>query len=425
MDVPDTERNRALLDAVAETFADAICEFCQDSTLEYDWLKYLPTKPIADEFWKTLTPKTISILSRREILRSRSEKKLYKPSDLRFIPRDFTDEDGEPLFDFLTIFEVYGFLSSKYNMEDKDVLCSLGVTNMDWKQLLDMIEADLYGIHSRIRGNSMSEDWHTRVATLLSKAFANPHMLLHRVRLESLPLIPLQSGEWVSFAAKNAPIYFPPTGTSDIPEDSGFALVSPSATKNPARVQLFRDLGVSDYPVVESEPMQSNLKSRTQLMSKFVAKLLNDLRDVEASEVKISLVADLLNEFSTLLSNRATPSVQYRTTRLVRIRSHEIAEMLAMRLPSTRKLKGMPSEEDKVTSWQTALHITEQTATIHSKDIDLSVPDETDDKADIAEFELAFPIRRDLRALVSWTSYPTKVVFDLGLQSCVHPGVHG
>lgn len=242
-DVFDSPRNQKLLDGVAETFRDAVCAVCQHPSLVYDWIKYLPDDSISDGFWKRLRPKIISLLADTPILRTQSEKLLYKPARLRIVPEQLTDQNGNPLFRDLARSEIY--LSQKYAASDHQKLQWLGVQSMHYVEVFDRIDADLANPNSQLKGDHMSDDWHTRVATFLSPAFSSPLQETHpalRRRIMTFPLIPLQDGSWVS--AESRPLYLPATGTSLVPQDLGYNLVRPSATTLPARLQLLSQLGV-------------------------------------------------------------------------------------------------------------------------------------------------------------------------------------
>ena len=242
-DIIDSPRNRHLRSGVAGTFQKAVFEFCKHPTLVYQWIEYFPDEFNPDPFWKDLRAEIISCLRDTPILRSQSEKTLYKPAQLRFIVHDFRDREGNPLFEDLHDREIY--LSRGYDRADQNILRWLGVKDLNFHEALDRVEADLSDPQSRIKGDSMSDAWHVKVAVYLSHEFKKNY-LPGRERLKNLPIIPLQTGEWVS--AQSSLIYFLDDGYAPIPPDIGLNLVPLSATRICARLQLFEDLGVPTCP---------------------------------------------------------------------------------------------------------------------------------------------------------------------------------
>src|ERR1700733_1048768 len=84
-DVVHSDRNEAILDGVAETFRDAVLEFCEHSSLQYEWLEYLPGSFISDDFWAQLSRKIIRLLKRTKVLRTRGQGTLKRPKGIRYL----------------------------------------------------------------------------------------------------------------------------------------------------------------------------------------------------------------------------------------------------------------------------------------------------------------------------------------------------
>ena len=243
-DVFDSARNRSLLTHVAELFNDAVVKFCQHPsqypTLQYDWIKWLRSLSVPDQFWRLLGPNIKSLLKETPILRSKSGRSLHYPKDLCTVPIVYRDKDGNPLFADL---EPELYLSDKYDWLILSKELDVGVISI--VQLLERIEADLESADSRLKSKGYDQDWHRRVAEFLveqlSKWRKHPQIGPYRKRLR---LIPLQSGLWVSESAN--PIYFQSSGPVTIPTDLGLRLVEPSAATNSARAALYRELGVKN-----------------------------------------------------------------------------------------------------------------------------------------------------------------------------------
>lgn len=204
-------------------------------------MRYLPNDSISDEFWKSLRPQIIQLLKETRCLRSWSEKSLYPPNQLYRLNDNFKDRHGEPLFPD-SVIELY--LSRNYNDADFQIITSLGTSYMSYLVELAILQEDLIKKNSKMKALATEEDWHTRVAKILSELLqsgsSNPDIADH---IRIMKLIPLQNDTWVS--ANTKPIYLPTTEETSIPFDLGLNLVEPGAVSNIARKELFLLLGVT------------------------------------------------------------------------------------------------------------------------------------------------------------------------------------
>lgn len=247
-DVFHNPRNEALLDAVAEIFRDAVLKFAEHKTLQYQWLSFLPDEDVSDEFWAKLAPKIKSLLEDTPILRPWSERGLFKPSQLKYLPPTTRDEDGNPLFADL-VQEIY--LAKGYPGSFNHLLKSLGNVAITIGEIYDRVKADLKKdtTSSRTKSALTSLDWHSRTAKLISTPFERGWKLdMNRAR--ALQIIPLVDDDWVS-ANDTWEIYFPGDGPCGIPQDLGLLLVKPSALDCLPRKELFSHLGVKHCPSEE------------------------------------------------------------------------------------------------------------------------------------------------------------------------------
>ncbi|KAF4628320.1 hypothetical protein G7Y89_g9830 [Cudoniella acicularis] len=242
-DVFHSPRNKRLLSGVAETFQAAVLRFCEHPSLRYQWMRYLPDDSISDEFWKTLRPKIISLLTNTRCLWSWSESSLQLPSKLYRITPNFKDRWGQPLFEDSVPEE---YLSQDYSNEDFRLLKILSVRIISFARMITKIRADLEKTNSKMRATDTDKDWHMRTAKLLSSPFKMPFLEKFIKDVESLELIPLQDGRWVSTEA--SPNYFPESRSIPIPTDLGLNLVQPAAVANPDRKALLWNLGVTEAP---------------------------------------------------------------------------------------------------------------------------------------------------------------------------------
>jgi hypothetical protein len=155
---------------------------------------------------------------------------------------NFEDENGDPSFDD----EKDRFISSLYALEATNILKGYGLNEIHWGIVLDMVEADLRDTDSRMKGDEMSEEWHSRVANMLK------HSVIYKGgkfagRVKNLEMIPLQDGNWTSVNAQQ--VYYPTTQGIDIPGSLKLSILSPDAMENVMRKQLFDAVGVKQASV--------------------------------------------------------------------------------------------------------------------------------------------------------------------------------
>lgn len=242
-DIIENEWNESLLHGVVETFTDAVLQFCQHSTLQFQWMRYMPGTDIPGGFWAQLQPKIVEQLKATPILRPRSGGALKQPHQLKWLDADAQDKDGNPLFSDLPE-ELY--LSQHYDLDDKLPLDQLGVQHVTMSEICARVKADLISPSSRMKSATSSYDWHSRSAKLLMLSFdKDEEAAADQVR--KMGLIPLQGGRWAS--AESGSIFYPHNHDGlPIPTDLGLQLVSAESLKHPDRKALFSKLGIKECP---------------------------------------------------------------------------------------------------------------------------------------------------------------------------------
>lgn len=231
---------------------------------------------MADEFWGKLRGLIIDKLKNEPIVRSRKGN-FYRPSQLSWIPLEYEHYERSPLFPDLDQ-EIY--MDSGYSHQDFELLKPLGSTMIKWNDLIDRLENDLNRSDSKMRSPYTDDPvWHERVATLLSRPFANsqrgPKSQEVCGRLRSLPLVPLRGGKWASGLSE---IYFPSAGHGEIPADLEQNFVCPKLLENASDDTLerfFSFLGVKkcnikqvlqwirqryDQPLLESLTIENSIQ---------------------------------------------------------------------------------------------------------------------------------------------------------------------
>jgi hypothetical protein len=230
-----------LLQGVADTFIDAVAQFCHHDTLQYTWLRYLPDDKVSDSFWAKLRPKIFDQLRMTPVLRTHSARLLKPPICLKLVPSSFMDGNNEPLLRDLPN-EVY--LSKSYDTElHSSIAASLGLRDLSAQQLLLRLRADLDSPKSKMKATTTGEDWHTRLASFLTAQIGSHYSLLAK-ELQALCLVPVQGGRWVRPVTDTTTVSLPETEGMKVPLDLGILLVRPAAAANAARSTLFERLGV-------------------------------------------------------------------------------------------------------------------------------------------------------------------------------------
>ena len=199
-------------------------------------MRYLQIKQLLDPFWDQLRSSILGRLRNEQILRTRTTGKLKSADQLRFIPEDFLDDHGDPLFKDLDD-ELY--LSERYSKEDRPILEAIGVVTLAPSEMLERISVDLEAESSKMKDPETDQKWHTRSARFLLKALKGGR---HHQKVRSLGLLPLQSKEWTSI--ESGDVFHPKIDDADVPMHLDFRLLTAEACSNPTRRAFFEKLGM-------------------------------------------------------------------------------------------------------------------------------------------------------------------------------------
>lgn len=177
---------------------------------------------------------------KNRILKSRNRIALRSISDVFILAGDAKDENGDPLFDDPI---KDPFLSPKYSGTAVNALKEYGFKNMNIGLFVDLLKSDLKSTNSKMRGEAMPDDWHSRVARVLSKH------LNTKLGIRSLQILPLRDGRWTS--SEEGPVYLPATGDIKIPAILDLRVIDSAAVQNRDRRALFEQLGMSEATVAQ------------------------------------------------------------------------------------------------------------------------------------------------------------------------------
>jgi hypothetical protein len=245
--VIECDWNEAIRDGVAEVFSEAVLEFAtRNHPFRYTWLDFLPTKPILG-IWKPLYSKIRDHLSGLPILQTWESRTFVRSSQLRQVP-DTCLFKNKPLFRDLRP-NIY--LAPEYDKKHSALLAELGAAALSWKEIIDLLQADLASTESRMWTTETTNPWHKKCAVLLLNPFRHNNLSQIQNRLRRLPIIPLVGGRERTGAPGVGPgappnIYFPNTGEIPIPRDISLKLVDPRVLNFSPRKELFKKMGVMD-----------------------------------------------------------------------------------------------------------------------------------------------------------------------------------
>ncbi|KAF4976018.1 hypothetical protein FZEAL_7274 [Fusarium zealandicum] len=237
-------RNRALLTGIADCFIRAVQEFCGHSTLQYQWMRWLPQRDAYpwDSFWSVLLDRISERIQEVKVLRTLGTGKLDYIHRLCRLQPWLRDTKGDPLFMDMND-EIY--LAKEYAHEDLSLLRPYGLESVSCDDMIARVGNDLrkQPEASRMKNPSTSDEWHSLAARALVLMKNSAKLGSTQNRIKELKFIPLETGAWVS--AGNGPLYYSHcSGQLAIPDDLDLSLVDPKAASNPDRRALFDKFGV-------------------------------------------------------------------------------------------------------------------------------------------------------------------------------------
>jgi hypothetical protein len=201
-------------------------------------VRYVPTNPIADDFWGQLQEKITRALSSRKLFFSMTSELLTAKS-LRIVTEEYRGEDGQPLLPDLTAGST-AYISEAYDEHlDLPVMKSLGAKNISRQGFLNRLDQDLERHDPRLYSMSLEAQWHTQVASHLIHSLHS-----HADFVKKLKIIPLSHGGYAR--PLNASIFYPTSGGIEIPEGLELNLVEEGALGNETRKRLFGQVGVTE-----------------------------------------------------------------------------------------------------------------------------------------------------------------------------------
>lgn len=238
--VRSSARNIRILDGIGRVFVRAVSQFCDHPTLRYRWMRFLPRgrEHSRDTFWDMIPDGIRHALKDIPTLWTRTHSAINHIGDMRRVPSRMLDKNGDPLLPDL---DKEKYLAPEYSSADLALLTDYGLYWMGEHNFLAGVRCDLDQADCSImRSPTTDDDWHSRVAMILTDAWPN-------FQMEMLALVPVLKWEWKAYwEIKLSPVYFPYANGHQILTDLRLDLVDPGAVVNPHRMKLFACLGVRE-----------------------------------------------------------------------------------------------------------------------------------------------------------------------------------
>ncbi|KAI1295941.1 hypothetical protein F5Y03DRAFT_399109 [Xylaria venustula] len=246
-----SKRNQALLVEITRAFCEALRQLDNNEDLRYKWMRYLPQGEgeLMQGYWKALHDHIKAAVQTMPLMYpSNGTLMKYKIGGLKQLPVSTLDSNGDATFEdnFPAIYP-----SKDYLVSDLNHLTRYGLRTMTVADLIDIVSNDLSKLNPRMMSAETSDQWHTAIAKFLSSLFEGEYEVESR-RVRGLKLIPLANGKWIEASnPMTNPLSFASTNGLEIPQDLPLTFISPSATRNVARVNLFRLLGATEPAVLD------------------------------------------------------------------------------------------------------------------------------------------------------------------------------
>lgn len=241
--VIDSNRNVCLFKEIAKAFTKAVLQLCDHPTLRYRWMRYLPRRSAHYTHWERLVYAIENHLSMELVMYGWETTNRHRIRDLRRLPEGYGDENGHPLFDDDELEQI---VSPHYEQGDLKILSDYGLSDFSFHHFITGLEKDLKRDIplSRMKSPRTTDNWHSRVAKLISSAFEDDSSE-YTNQILKMDLLPLENGTWVSASSQ---IYFATSGEIDIPPDIDMQLISKDV-RNHDRIELFKKLRVQTAPI--------------------------------------------------------------------------------------------------------------------------------------------------------------------------------
>ncbi len=251
--------NDCLLTGLAECFLQAVKRFnsAEALVLRHTWLGFLQTMPHSGaNSFSALGNRILDRLRSNPILESQAGT-FVRPVGAFFVPQTFRDNDKR--FILSCAGDGHEYISANYETHDKEhvVLKMLGVEIMGFANFIDILRTYMTAHTQAFR--SQSTDWHSLIANILCTQASDTD-------LQSLTIIPLQTGRWISKVDGQAHFETPEAiAAGNVPEGvPELLIVDHAVSEQPQRRKLLERLGVKNLNQAEVCRLIANCHTSTR-----------------------------------------------------------------------------------------------------------------------------------------------------------------
>ncbi|KAH6898099.1 hypothetical protein B0T10DRAFT_535063 [Thelonectria olida] len=235
-EIEDVPWNSAVRDASADAFVGAI-DHLTSSPLQYSWPQYLPQRECSG-FFQPLRDMIFCQLAEKLVLESQGGTRV-KASQLKYVPEEFSDDLGEPFTLSTNTENIY--VSSQYSGWTAGSLSSLRIQTLDGSGFLEDLGWLVANQPERFQRRPTG--WQSQISKVLVRLATETE---HKRQLQSMNIIPLQNGDWLS--ANSGPIYFGTDMTDMKDHNVDFPIVDIAAEQDSCWRSLLVQLGVRSSP---------------------------------------------------------------------------------------------------------------------------------------------------------------------------------
>ncbi|KAH7140312.1 hypothetical protein B0J13DRAFT_557512 [Dactylonectria estremocensis] len=230
----DSAWNEALLEAAQTAYVEAMVHMSSLPTrLCRSLVRFIPAQFLNTTALSGFRDGVVEKLKLAAVLETGTGR-FRPPNEILIMPKAYCDHLGRPFI----ASKAENSLSSQYSEAELFSLKLLGLEVMTQQAFLDGLK-DMLDNDPAAFFKDRDRAWHAKFSETIEGT-------AHRGR-QSLPLIPLRSGQWVKPAT--GAIFFPKRSGSDssIPDRISIQVVDPDAASDHSRRKFFTAMGVKEY----------------------------------------------------------------------------------------------------------------------------------------------------------------------------------
>ena len=233
-------------------FCNKMNDFSTNPSLRFRWMRFLPIgiASYMNPLWIELSTNILETLGQQRVLYPHDISRQYEgdirllPHQLRILPENCLDDRSRsPLFADLPMHIRY--LSLRYEQPDVELLrTAFHLWDIGDAEMVYRIEQDLNSPNSVMKNPNTDSHWHSRAADLITFLINKDPNIANMIK-QSLPLVPLSDGRWVTASGLGRDLHFPAQSGPSIPKGL-VATIHPDAASNNSRRIMFEHLGVTE-----------------------------------------------------------------------------------------------------------------------------------------------------------------------------------